>query len=217
MTAPAAPHQRVAIVDYGIGNVRSVANACARAGVEAERVHDGAALAELRPDRIVLPGVGAVGEALSRLRDRGFEPVLNELVRVRGLPFLGICVGMQVLAEVCEEFGQHRGLGWIPGRVARLDRDDPSLRVPHVGWNTARPVDPDDPLLRCLDERDVYFVHSYAFRCDDPAAVAAWTDYGGPFASAVRCASVCAVQFHPEKSGPAGQRFLEAFLEARPC
>lgn len=203
---------RVAVIDYGIGNVQSVLNACLRLTEAAERVSDGAALAAFAPDRIVLPGVGAIGTALKRLRDAGLEPVLADYVLQRGTPFLGICVGMQMLAETCEEFGSHRGLGWIPGRVTRLGASAPDLRVPHVGWNTLRTRQPNDPLFGPLNGRDFYFVHSYALRCSDEF-IAAETMYGELFVSAVRRGPILGVQFHPEKSAATGASLLARFLE----
>lgn len=203
----------IAVVDYGIGNVQSVINACARLGEQVERVSDGDALAKLSPGKIILPGVGAVGAALERMKVRGFYTPLHQLVKTRGVPFLGICVGMQILADVCEEFGTHRALGWIPGRVERLGRDMPELRVPHVGWNTVKCTIPDDPVLSHVDGLDFYFVHSYAMRCD-AEYIAATTPYGSDFVSAVRCGNILGVQFHPEKSSQAGSMLIERFIEA---
>ncbi|ALG75579.1 hypothetical protein VY88_28765 [Azospirillum thiophilum] len=203
---------RVAVIDYGIGNVQSVLNACRRLTATAERVTDGVALMAFAPDRIILPGVGAIGTALQRLRETGLDTALADRVLGGGTPFLGICVGMQMLADACEEFGSHQGLGWIPGRVVRLGAGNPTLRVPHVGWNTVRACHPDDPLFGPLDGRDFYFVHSYAMDC--PADfVAATTKYGGPFVSAVRRGAILGVQFHPEKSTAAGADLLARFLE----
>lgn len=200
---------RVAVIDYGIGNVQSVVNACAAVGADTARVADGAALDDFAPERIVLPGVGAIGAALARFRERGFvEPVE---CRVRdGMPFLGICVGMQMMAEICEEFGRFEGFGWIPGRVARLE-GPPDLRIPHAGWNTIDVADPADPVLGPMNGRDAYFVHSYAIACCD-AHVAARTTYGAAFVSAVRRGNIVGVQFHPEKSSADGRRLLARFL-----
>jgi imidazole glycerol-phosphate synthase subunit HisH len=205
------PDMRVALVEYGIGNVGSVANALGRLGVVPAIASDGAALLALSPDCVIMPGVGAVGEALDLLRRRELEAALNRMVRDQGTPFLGICVGMQVMAEVCEEFGEHRGFGWIPGKVRRLVPEGSPLRLPHVGWNEIE-VQAGDNFLGELDREQFYFVHSYAMNCPDEF-VAATTDYGGPFTSAVQRSHTMGVQFHPEKSSKAGARLLRAFLE----
>lgn len=200
----------VAVVEYGIGNIQSVANACRRAGSEVEIVGDGDSLLRCDPSHIVLPGVGAVGRALAALRERGLATALEDLVIAGGRPFLGICVGMQVLGEVCEEFGRFEGLGWIPGRVRRLAAEGSGLRVPHVGWNTIHATRPD-PLLDALSDRHFYFLHSYALDCPD-GNVLARAEYGDSFVCAVRRDNVAAVQFHPEKSSRTGADLLGAFF-----
>ena len=154
--------------------------------------------------------MGAVGHALEAVRDRGLEPALRESVIERGRAFLGICVGMQMLGELCEEFGTHRGLGWIPGRVRRLADAGAGLRLPHVGWNTIAPAR-DDPLLAALSDTHFYFLHSYALDCPDDYVLAR-ADYGGAFACAARRENIAGVQFHPEKSSRAGAELLSAFL-----
>lgn len=157
-----------------------------------------------------MPGVGAIGEALALLRERGLDAALNDLVRDGDVPFLGICVGMQVMAEVCEEFGEHAGLGWIPGRVRRLAPNDGGLCVPHVGWNTVA-VDDGSSFLSEFDGSHFYFVHSNVFDCPDPYVLAR-ADYGGPFVAAVRRDRIVGVQFHPEKSSGVGEALLRNFL-----
>jgi imidazole glycerol-phosphate synthase subunit HisH len=202
---------RVALVEYGIGNVGSVANALDRIGADLTVVSDGDALQAMSAHCIIMPGVGAVGEALALLRERGLEQALNALVVGGKTPFLGICVGMQVMAEVCEEFGAHRGFGWIPGRVTTLTSPSPGFRLPHVGWNeiSVRP----NGFLKDLDGEHFYFVHSYAIDC--PAEfVAATANYGGPFTAAVQHGHVMGVQFHPEKSSQAGAVLLRGFLQS---
>jgi glutamine amidotransferase len=204
---------RVSIVDYSMGNIRSVANAFEAVGGAVEIVSDPGALATA--ERIVLPGVGAFGDGMRNLRDRGWDEALGEHVLRRGLPFLGLCVGMQVLADVGTEHGEHQGLGWIPGRVDRLAPSDPAFRVPHVGWNDVA-FEREDGIHRGLGERaDFYFVHSYAFRPDDPSVVAGVCDYGGPFAATISAGNVYATQFHPEKSQRAGLTILRNFLACR--
>lgn len=201
----------VTIIEYGIGNIASVVNACARVGAEPVVVSDGSQLRAATPSHIIMPGVGAIGEALGRLRERGLEEALSELVVSQGAAFLGICVGMQVMAETCEEFGQHRGLGWIPGRVRRLAPAGSDLRLPHVGWNTIEGTQPGDPLLQAIDGKDVYFVHSYAVETSDDCVLAR-TEYGSRFVSAVRRGRTYGVQFHPEKSSTIGDALLRAFV-----
>ncbi|WP_341704132.1 imidazole glycerol phosphate synthase subunit HisH [Ferrovibrio sp.] len=207
---------RASIIEYGVGNIQSVVNACRRLGVDALVAQDGAALASQRPDRIILPGVGAIGEALANLRRRGFQEVLQALVQDAGTPFLGICVGMQMLAERCEEFGAHEGLGWIPGTVSRLAPEGSGIRLPHVGWNTLEVRDPADPVLGGLNGQDMYFVHSYAMRCPEEF-VLAYCEYGGRFVAAVRRGHILAVQFHPEKSAALGGQLLSAFMKEPVC
>ncbi|MGH7003864.1 MAG: imidazole glycerol phosphate synthase subunit HisH [Alphaproteobacteria bacterium] len=201
---------RIGLIEYGIGNVRSVQNALGRIGAEADILCDGDSLLARDPACIVMPGVGAVGEALSLLRQRGLDSALQEVVLRRGVPFLGICVGMQVLAEICEEFGEHRGLGWIPGRVRRLAQDGSGLRVPHVGWNTIT-LNRDGDFAAGLDDEHFYFVHSFFVDCPDEYIVAT-CPYGSRFAAAIRRGPIMGVQFHPEKSSAAGEALLRGFL-----
>jgi glutamine amidotransferase len=202
---------RVALVEYGIGNVGSLANALDRIGAETIVVPDGDALRAITADCVVMPGVGAIGEALALLRERGLEEVLNRRVFSDGLPFLGICVGMQVMAERCEEFGDHRGLGWIPGRVCRLAQEGEKLRLPHVGWNQIV-LRPDSGFPTVLADEHFYFVHSYAMECPEEYVIAT-ADYGKPFTAAVRRKNIVGVQFHPEKSSMAGEVLLRSFIE----
>ena len=202
----------VSVVDYGIGNIQSVVNACQRAGSEPSIVRDSDELLAHAAKCIIMPGVGAVGAALASLRERGLEDALNTQVQQLGIPFLGICVGMQVLAETCEEFGEHRGLGWIPGSVRQLPRVPEELKLPHMGWNTIETCTPDDTLLRDVDGKNVYFAHSYMMDCPDQFVLAR-TQYGNSrFTSAVRCKHIAGVQFHPEKSAFQGNAILRAFL-----
>ena len=204
--------RKVTVVDYGIGNIRSVLNACGRAGAEASVVQNGSELEAQKPERIILPGVGAVGAALANLRERGLELALNDAVQTRKIPFLGICVGMQVMSECCLEFGEHMGLGWLPGTVERLAPESSDIRLPHVGWNTVRVTAKDDRVLDGLDGEDFYFVHAYAMQCPEEF-VAARTDYSVSFVSAVRKGHIRGVQFHPEKSAMLGARLIGAFLD----
>lgn len=200
----------VCVVEYGIGNVQSVVNALQRVGAKPTVVRTGAELAGRDWDAIVLPGVGAIGASLKNVRERGLDCALEDKVLRGKTPFLGICVGMQMLVEVCEEFGSHRGLGWLPGRVSRLSSE--RVRVPHVGWNVVQPTT-DDSLFDGLSAPHMYFVHSYYVSCE-PAATIARTDHDQPFTSALRSGNVVGLQFHPEKSSSAGERLLSNFLNA---
>jgi glutamine amidotransferase len=199
----------VALIDYGAGNLHSVANALMAAGAR-----DIAVTADpdmvARADRIVLPGVGAFGACASALRGvDGMIEALDRRVREEGAPFLGICVGMQLMADAGEEMGEHPGLGWIKGRVRRLMPGDPSAKVPHMGWNDVRPASPH-PLI---EPGEAYFLHSYAFEGD---AVVATTDHAGPVVAAIARDNLAGVQFHPEKSQRYGLDLLARFLEWRP-
>jgi glutamine amidotransferase len=216
----------VAIVDYGSGNLRSAAKALERVAAEAARVRvvvTGEAETVARADRIVLPGQGAFADCLAGLSAvPGMLEVLGDAVRRRGVPFLGICVGMQLLADRGLEHGAHQGFGWVPGEVMHL-RDLPgrapaaALPYPQMGWNALLWQPPAHPLLEGVPQGShVYFVHSYAFAAGDPRDVIAVTDYGGPVVAAVARGSVAGVQFHPEKSQATGLRILANFLAWRP-
>ena len=200
----------VVVVDYGIGNVASVFNALKRVGCEAKIVSTGVELAALDPSKIILPGVGAIGRAMANLAERRLIEPLNELVIARQRPFLGICVGMQVLTDHGEEFGQHACLGWIPGATSILAEPEKGIRLPHVGWNTIESKEANG-LFAGLPEYHFYFCHSYGVRCDD-ADVIARCDYHGPFVAAIRRGNIHGVQFHPEKSSRAGEALLGNFI-----
>ena len=201
----------IAVVDYGAGNLRSVARALAAAGADdVEITGDPARIAVA--DRIVLPGVGAFAQCITALRGAtGVESVLEDAVQQRGVPFLGICVGMQLLATEGHEHGVHHGLGWLPGKVTRLVPSDAGLKVPHMGWNRVVPVAGSDAA-----EGDAYFVHSYRFDPDDAADVRATSDHGGEFPAIVVRRNITGVQFHPEKSQKYGLAFLRKWLSAPP-
>ena len=153
---------RLAIVEYGVGIIQSVANAFYRLGTKPNIVNDGAGLLSLSPNHIVLPGVGAMGHALAMLRSRGLEEALTRLVREEKTPFLGICVGMQIMASRCNEFGIHQGLGWIPGEVSHLSKAGVSLCLPHIGWNTIRATS-SHYIAQSVKGKDAYFLHSGAY------------------------------------------------------
>jgi glutamine amidotransferase len=203
---------RVALIDYGAGNLRSVENALRAAGADAIDVTADPA-AVLGADRIVLPGVGAFANCMGALSAvPGMIEALNEAVRADARPFLGICVGMQLMADQGEEFGVHRGLGWIGGSVARLDPADAASKVPHMGWNDVNPAT-SHPLIV---PGEAYFLHSFAFSPADPADLLAATDHGGPVTAAIGRANMIGVQFHPEKSQAYGLAFLARFLDWTP-
>ena len=202
--------RRVCIVDYGLCNLDSVARAIEECGGEpfiTRRPED------LRAgDRLVVPGVGAFGTAMENLRRDGLDQAIHAERKRRELPVLGICLGMQLLADSSEEGGAYPGLGLIPGRVLRLERSEPRERVPHVGWNEIDIVSPHPLLSGLATGSNFYFVHSYHFRPDDPGSIVAFTAYCGRFASVVARNNVVGVQFHPEKSQKAGFQLLRNFL-----
>lgn len=214
----------VAIIDYGSGNLRSATKAFERAAAEAgikgpvivtDRATDVAAA-----DRIVLPGVGAFGDCMAGLAGLdGVVEALNEAVIAKGRPFFGVCVGMQLLASLGREHGDHEGLDWIEGEVVKLEPEDPALKIPHMGWNSLRLSERGraHPALKGIGEgTDVYFVHSYHFRPKDPAVILAETDYGGPVTAIVGRDNILGTQFHPEKSQQVGLQVIANFLQWRP-
>jgi glutamine amidotransferase len=213
---------RVAIVDYGSGNLRSAAKAFERAAGDAGRRATIAVTADAevvrRADAVVLPGVGAFGDCQRGLAAvPGLLDALDEAVRRRGVPFLGICVGMQLMAERGREHGVHQGLGWIAGEVVPLARGDAALRIPHMGWNDLVPTRPDHPILAGITRgTHAYFVHSYRLACADPADEIASVDYGAPITAVIGRGNVVGTQFHPEKSQAAGLRLIANFLAWRP-
>ena len=211
----------VAIVDYGSGNLCSAAKAFERAAREneipAEVRVTSAPEAVASADSIVLPGVGAFADCRrGLLAIPGLEAALHEAVMIRARPFLGICVGMQLLAEAGREFETVEGLGWIGGDVAAIEPADSGLKIPHMGWNEIEPRSAH-PLLAGLGAgTHAYFVHSYHFRLADAADLVASTDYGGPIAAVIGRDNVAGTQFHPEKSQEAGLRLIRNFLRWRP-
>ncbi len=211
--------QRVALIDYGSGNLRSAEKALVRvAGSESEVVVTSDPEAVRAADRIVLPGVGAFAACMSALAARtGVIEAMTEAVRDKGAPFLGICVGMQLLASRGLEFGETPGLGWIDGDVRKLeDGGDPAIKIPHMGWNAMDGV-ADHPVFGGLrNGQTVYFTHSFAFFPKDSADVAAYVEHGERFPAAVARGNVAGVQFHPEKSQAVGLDLLSRFLEWRP-
>lgn len=191
------------VIDYGMGNLGSITKAIRFVGgnvllsANPEDLH--------RARYIVLPGVGAFGDGMKNLRERGFVPVLEEEVVQKKKPFLGVCLGMQLLAKKSYEFGEHEGLGWIDAEVKELDVKPP-LKVPHVGWNTVEWIKGDRP------PSDFYFVHSYHLVPNNRSVITGVTDYGGEIVAVVEQDNIFGTQFHPEKSQKDGLRLLEYFV-----
>jgi glutamine amidotransferase len=200
----------IAIVDYGMGNVRSLMNAFEFVGEDAAVTRDLDALDAA--DRIVLPGVGAFGDAMAAIHATGLARPLTRLALEVRKPILGICLGMQLFAKLSHEHGVHEGLGWLDAEVLPLDVAAPA-KVPHVGWN-ALAFDPDDWLFAGIpaQQTDFYFVHSFHMVCRDPADLAATTDHGGAVTAVVRRGNLVAAQFHPEKSQDNGLQLLQNWL-----
>ena len=200
----------IAIVDYGMGNLRSVEKAIARAGVATMVTSDPAKILGARG--VVLPGVGAFGACMENLESRGLAATMREAVS-SGKPFLGICLGLQLLFEESEEFGPIRGLGILPGRVVRFGGSSfEGLKIPQMGWNRLRIRRRVAELEGIGDDPYVYFVHSYYVAPTDPGLTVAATEYGVEFAAAIAWKNVFACQFHPEKSQATGLRILENFV-----
>lgn len=211
----------VVVVDYGIGNVFSVCNAVRKVGGAATLTGDLDAIR--KAERLILPGVGAFARAMDALRAKGIASALKDYIDT-GRPFLGICIGMQVLMDRSQEFGLHQGLGFVPGEVRRIPDTGPAgahLRVPHIGWARLQPDGAapaswtGTPLASAASsDRAVYFVHSYHCVPDDPAHRIAFADYdGAEITAAIRRDNIVGVQFHPERSGEAGQAILRSFLD----
>lgn len=207
----------VAIVDYGSGNLHSAANAFRRAVREGHHA-GGDVLVTADPDqvakadRIVLPGVGAFGDCRRGLHAvDGMVEAVTEAVIAKGRPFFGICVGMQLMATVGLEHGEHQGLGWIPGKVVEITPNDPALKIPHMGWNDLN-CPGDHPLVTPMHGQEPYFVHSFHLIPDDPAHLLATTDYGGALNAVVGRDNMIGTQFHPEKSQAVGLGLISRFL-----
>ena len=203
MSAP-----RIAVVDYGIGNLRSAEKALQHLGASAALTSEPGDIEQA--DAVVLPGVGAFGACMRALRAAGLEPV-TRAAATDGRPFLGICIGMQMLFDGSDESPDVEGLGVVPGRVTRLPDNE---RLPQIGWNTLDVSAGSQLCAHLPDPAWLYFVHSYAPEPDDDGVVAAWCAYGRRFAAAIERGSLWATQFHPEKSGDVGLRLMQNFVEA---
>ena len=204
---------KITIIDYGMGNLKSVQKAFTALDLETEITNNPESI--LKADKIVLPGVGAFRDAIHTLNETGMSEAIHEVVK-KGTPFLGICLGMQLVFEKSYEYGEYKGLGLIPGEIVRFKPEDMTLpngdmlKVPHMGWNTLEIVK-TDPLFKGIeDQSSVYFVHSYYLETQADV-VSCYTDYGTRIAVAAQKDHVFATQFHPEKSGPVGLKILENF------
>lgn len=201
----------VAVIDYGVGNLFSLKSSFSAIGEEVTVTGDSKEIE--KADRIILPGVGAFGDAAKKLKLSGLDGVLKEEAE-KGTPIMGICLGMQLLFDKSFEYGVHEGLGLIKGDVVPLSEKIPSgLKIPHIGWNELIIKDASSPIFKRIGEGDhVYFVHSfYAANCEE--SVIAYTEYGAPITAAVANKNVFGCQFHPEKSGNVGLNILKAFCE----
>jgi glutamine amidotransferase len=201
---------KAAIINYGLGNLRSVANALQEVGHDAIIATDPSMLDSA--DKLILPGVGAFADGMRGLREGGWIERLERDVRRSGKPLLGLCLGMQLLATTGTEHGTHDGLGWIEGTVERLPNST-CHRVPHIGWNDVRVTGPSALYGETAATQTFYFVHSYVLRPKDPAVVTGVTEYGGDFVASVELDNVYATQFHPEKSQNAGLSILQRFMQ----
>lgn len=197
----------IVLIDAGTGNLRSVQKAIESINVQVFRTEDPQEVQHAK--KIVLPGVGAFGDFMIGLRERGLEPVIKDMVR-SGVPLLGICVGMQALFDIGEEMGMHKGMGLLPGRVLRF-ADSPGIKIPHTGWNQVEVQHEATMFANIASGSYVYFNHSYYCQPDEPSDISAITDYGLKYACAVERANIFGVQFHPEKSQRVGLKILENF------
>ena len=198
----------IAIIDYGVGNLFSLAHSLKAVGAQAVVTGDAEAIS--RAERVILPGVGAFGDAAAKLRQSGLDALVRDVAR-RGTPVMGICLGMQLLLDVSYEFGEHEGLGLIPGEVRPIAEVIPAgLKIPHIGWN-ALDIRRPHPIFRDVKPGDcVYFVHSY-YGANCAAHTLSTAEYGAPLTAAVGKGSVAGCQFHPEKSGDVGLGILKSF------
>jgi glutamine amidotransferase len=210
-----------ALIDYGSGNLRSAAKAIERAAREGDFASDVVVTGDpdlvRKADRVVLPGVGAFADCRRGLAAvAGMEAALDECVIGRGRPFLGICVGMQLMARWGREFEAVAGLSWIPGEVVAIKPADPALKIPHMGWNQLEPRRAHPVLAGIAKGDHAYFVHSFEIRCENADHVLATTDYGGTLVAVVGRDNLIGTQFHPEKSQATGLRLIANFLGWRP-
>lgn len=201
----------IGIIDYGMGNIASVYNALVALGLETKFLKHPHEISQAH--KLILPGVGAFPDGMARLKETGWQDSLTEAVKVKGMPLLGICLGMQLLFEEGTEYGVCPGLGWIPGKVVHLKELGCSNQIPHVGWNDIT-IQKENVLFQSIeDSSDFYFVHSYACVPKNPSIVSSSCDYGVSFTSSISSQNIHATQFHPEKSQKGGLKLLENFAK----
>lgn len=202
--------QSIAIIDYGIGNIKSIINAFTEIGCHAELVGEPEQVSSF--DKIVFPGVGAFGNAMEKLASDGMAEALNE-AKESGKMILGICLGMQLMCLNSTEDGDHQGLGWVDASVTRFIAETPDFKIPHIGWNSIH-IERENGLLRdVVDMSDVYFVHSYKVKCQNSDDIVATCEYGERFVAIFGKENLYGIQFHPEKSQWVGLKILSNFLE----
>ena len=211
----------IGIIDYGSGNIRSVAKSFERAVIELgvrEKINIIRNAEELRKmDRIVLPGVGSFADCMNSLKSiEDLFETLNEVILKKSKPFLGICLGMQLLADLSYEYGKHKGLGWIGGKVSPIDRSLPSVKIPHMGWNSIKITKQHAIFNNIKNEEDFYFVHSYKFISETKENIYAETFYHQDISAVVIKDNIIGTQFHPEKSQNLGIQFIKNFIEWKP-
>jgi imidazole glycerol-phosphate synthase subunit HisH len=204
----------IAIVDYGMGNVRSLSNAVEYIGYDVTITSNGQDIKDAQ--KVILPGVGAFGDAIAAIREKGLDEILFREVLERGKPMLGICLGLQLLARCSHEHGFHRGLGWLEAEIVKFDPVH-KIKIPHIGWNDIYYSNPE-PLFQGLkkEERTYYFVHSFYMKCENPENIMATCKYGIDFTAAIHWNNIVATQFHPEKSQDNGIQVLKNFLKWNP-
>ncbi len=201
--------KRIAIINLGVGNINSVFNSVERLNKKPYLISSGKELTEFHPTHVIMPGVGAVGQAIKYIKEKQFDTALNYLIKEKECFFCGICLGMHILSEKCEEFGNFQGLGWIPGKVTRLNSE--GLSLPHMGWNNINLKNKNNKFFKELDGIDMFFAHSYAMDCPKEY-IEATSEYGSEFAVIVRLKNIIGIQCHPEKSSLGGKIFLENFI-----
>ena len=199
--------KKIALINVGFGNISSVINSLNRIEIKSQKISSGQELLNYGPSHIIMPGVGAVGQAMKKLKDNNFIEPLDYFVNKKKTFFCGICVGMQVLSSYSDEFGINKCLGWIPGKVELLSSN--GLSLPHMGWNTLKKKN-SSVLLNNLYEKDMYFCHSYALKCENKY-ITAETEYGKKFVSSVNKENIFGIQCHPEKSLGLGDIFFNNF------
>ncbi len=203
----------IAIIDYGLGNIRSMEAAVDRVGFQSVVSADPTVLE--KADKLILPGVGAFGDGVGSLHRLGLIPVLNKLVIEKKKPILGVCLGFQLLTKRSLEFGEHQGLGWLEAEVLPLERKTESLRIPHVGWNSLKQVRPSPLFAEISEDALFYYTHSYRVASTgDSTSVVGTCDYGSDFVAAMQKGNIFGTQFHPEKSQKMGLSLLHNFLKA---